>query len=151
MKLPEIDAFKSNLPSLLQSPAGRARAAAFISNLYDRTIQENEWAGQYYKRIDPDTGQRANNLDGMESAMHKPRDQGGLGPVVPTQPSLIDPATGKPRSPAEMEKWRNDNVDPGHPYMGWDYPLDPVSGLPMPKDRQGRPNAPTLQLQVRGG
>ena len=110
--LPEIDAFKSDLPNLLQQPGGRIKAAAFLKNLNDRSQEESDFANQYFKRIDPATGQPAFNLDGLAKAIAQPRSAGGLGPIVPPMPPLAT-LTGDPAGPANGhdQNWLKQNVD----------------------------------------
>ena len=130
--LPEIDAFKSDLPSLLQETGGRIKAAAFLKNLNDRSQEESDFANQYFKRIDPATGQPAFNLDGLAKALAQPRSAGGLGPIVPPMPPLAT-LTGDPAGPAAAAtNWLKQNVEVGRPYMGWQYPLNPRTKQPDP-------------------
>ena len=140
--LPEIDAFKSDLPHLLQQPDGRIKAAAFLKNLNDRSQEESDFANQYFKRIDPATGQPAFNLDGLAKALAQPRSAGGLGPIVPPMPS-VDTLKADPAGPGvAAQNWLKQNVEIGRPYMGWDYP----------QDRNGQPDTSKpleLHLHVR--
>ena len=141
--LPEIDAFKSDLPNLLQQPGGRIKAAAFLKNLNDRSQEESDFANQYFKRIDPATGQPAFNLDGLPKALAQPRSAGGLGPIVPPMPPLAT-LTGDPAGPAAAAtNWLKQNVEVGRPYMGWQYPLNPRTQQPDPTQ------PPELHLMVR--
>ena len=140
--LPEIDAFKSDLPNLLHQPDGRIKAAAFLKNLNDRSQEESDFANQYFKRIDPATGQPAFNLDGLAKAIAAPRSAGGLGPIVPPMPS-VDTLKADPAGPGvAAQNWLKQNVEIGRPYMGWDYP----------QDRNGQPDTSKpleLHLHVR--
>jgi hypothetical protein len=151
LKIPEMDAFKSVLPTLLQKPEGRAKAAAFLQNVADRIPQEHEFMQEYFRRPGAD-GKPAYNLDHLGDAMVAPRryddngiNRGGLGPIVPHMPALEQLKTGQAAA-----DWVKTNVDVGHPYMGWDYPRDPRSDAPMPIDpKTGQKNTPELQLMVR--
>ena len=140
--LPEIDAFKSDLPTLLEQPDGRIKAAAFLKNLNDRSQEESDFANQYFKRIDPATGQPAFNLDGLAKAIAAPRSAGGLGPIVPPMPPLATLAADPAGAGVATQNWLKQNVEIGRPYMGWDFP----------KDRNGQPDTTKpleLQLHVR--
>ena len=150
LKIPEMDAFQTVLPTLMESEAGKVQAVAFLQNLNDRIVQQHEFAQQYFRRTDPATGKPAYNLDGLQEAINRPRqfdangiNRGGLGPIVPSAPDWRQGADA-------MTTWITKNVDVGHPYMGWDYPRDPHSGRPMPVNpKTGRPNNLELQLKVR--
>ena len=139
--LPEIDAFKSNLPNLLQEEGGRIKAAAFLKNLNDRSQEESDFANQYFKRPGPD-GQPAYNNDGLAKAIAKPRSEGGLGPIVPPMPPLSAFGTDPVAAVAGAKTWLKQNVEIGRPYMGWQ----------LPKDKNNRPDPsrpPELHLMVR--
>ena len=145
----EVRTYRSALPQLMQSPEGRQQAVAFLQNLSDRIVQEHEFALKYFRRKGPD-GKPAYNLDDMQTAMQKPRkldadgnNVGGLGPVVPHAPDWRQGAD-------KMRSWLNENVESGHPYMGWGYPRDPRTGVPMLKDpKTGQPTQLELQLMVK--
>ena len=164
LNLPEIDAFKSVLPTLLQQPGGRVRALAFLQNLNDRVPEERQFANQYFRRVNPATGQPAYNLDGLPAALAAPRqidprtgvNTGGLGPVVPPMPPLstfVPPMSGDPSldapdaraatARAASRDWIAKNVEVGRPYMGWDYPTNPKTNQP------DKTKPPELQIKVR--
>ena len=114
----DVENYKSTLPQLMQTPQGRAKALAYLQNMSDRVAAENEFQQKYFRRIDPATGQKAFNLDGVEDAMAAPRtyDQngrniGGLGPLVPQMPAITPDS-----SPDSVRKWMRENVDIGHPH-----------------------------------
>ena len=139
--LPEIDAFKSDLPNLLQEPGGRIKAAAFLKNLNDRSQEESDFANQHFKRPGPD-GQPAYNLDGLAKAIAKPRSEGGLGPIVPPMPPLSAFGADPVGAVAGAKTWLKQNVEIGRPYMGWQ----------LPKDKNNQPDPsrpPELHLMVR--
>ena len=140
--LPEIDAFRSDLPNLLEQPDGRIKAAAFLKNLNDRSQEESDFANQYFKRPDAN-GQPSFNLDGLAKAMAKPKSEGGLGPIVPPMPPLAT-LTADPAGPAAAAtNWLKQNVEVGRPYMGWQSPLNPRTRQPDPTQ------PPELHLMVR--
>ena len=144
----DLDTFKSTLPRLVQTQDGRVKAAAFLQNLSDRLVDEHDFAQQYFRR--GVNGKPAYNLDNLRQAINAPRDvdamgvnHGGLGPVIPQSPPLAG------QSFDSVTKWIRDNVDVGHPYMGWGYPRDD-SGKPMPTDpKTGKPNELVPELRVR--
>lgn len=158
LNIPEMDAFKSVLPTLMQQPGGRVRALAFLQNLNDRVPEERQFAAQYFKRLNQ-AGQPAYNLDGLANAMSAPRqidprtgvNTGGLGPIVPPMPPLStfapapsgDPGADADATRAAARDWIAKNVEVGRPYMGWDYPINPKTNQP---DRTKRPE---LQIKVR--
>ena len=95
LNIPEMDAFKSVLQTLMHPPGGRVWALAFLQNINDRVPEERQFAAQYFKRLNQ-AGQPAYNLDGLANAMSAPRqidprtgvNTGGLGPIVPPMPPL---------------------------------------------------------------
>ena len=161
--VPEIEAFKTVLPTLMEDADGRAKAQAFLQNQTDRVPEELNFKQKYFNRIDPTTGKPAYNLTDADVAMSQPRkvdpqtgiNSGGLGPIVPPMPpqsSFLPPKPpGTPLTSDDLntvrtntQNWINNNVEPGRPYMGWDYPKDPKTKLP------DKTKGLTLQLMVRG-
>jgi len=144
----DLQTYRSALPQLMQSPEGRRQAVAFLQNLSDRVVREHEFAQQYFRRKGPD-GKPSYNLDNMYEAMQAPRkvdangnNVGGLGPVVPHAPDWRQGTDA-------LRKWLDANVDSGHPYMGWGYPVDPKTNKQIKIDpRTGEPNLQP-QLMVR--
>jgi hypothetical protein len=117
----DLDTFKSVLPRMLQSDAGKAQAVAFLQNIVDRVVQGQEFTQEYFSRIDPATGKPAHNLRHLNDALNAPRkldangiNQGGLGPVLPAAPRFDGP-----NGYAAAQTWLRDNVQSGHPYTAW--------------------------------
>ena len=146
----DLETFKSTLPQLVATKDGRIKAVAFLQNLSDRIVDEHDFAQQYFRRVDPATGKPAYNLDNLRAAINAPRvvddkgiNHGGLGPVMPQAPGHVGQTFDS------MTAWIKNNVDVGHPYMGWGYPRN-AQGVPQPIDpKTGKENAPELQLMVR--
>jgi hypothetical protein len=115
----DLATFKASLPNLIETPAGRLKAAAFLQNLADRVVQEQEFTQEHFRRIDPATGKPSYNLRNLNDAMRAPRrldasgiNVGGLGPVVPHAPAFPDGEAGY----AAAREWLRTNVESGHPY-----------------------------------
>jgi hypothetical protein len=115
----DLATFKASLPTLTETPAGRLKAAAFLQNMADRVVQEQEFTQEYYSRVNPVTGKPAYNLRGLNAAMREPRrldanghNVGGLGEVVPHAPAFPDGEAGY----AAARAWLRTNVESGHPY-----------------------------------
>jgi len=111
----DLDTFKSALPQMMQTPDGRLKAAAFLQNLADRIVAEQAFATDYFTRVDPATGKPAHNLKGLNKAINAPRDQGGLGDVLPQMPKF----TGD-KGYDNAVAWIQNNVNSGQPYMVWE-------------------------------
>jgi hypothetical protein len=112
----DLATFKRALPQLMASPDGRLKAAAFLQNLADRVVQEQEFTSDYFRRVE--NGKQANNLSHLNDALKAPRrldengiNRGGLGPVVPQAPRGMDYQTA--------QEWLRTNVESGHPYTAY--------------------------------
>jgi soluble lytic murein transglycosylase-like protein len=117
----DLDTFKSVMPRLLQSDAGRRVAVAFLQNMADRVVEGNNFTQDYFSRIDPATGKPAHNLSHLPDVIERPRridangiNQGGLGPVLPEAPRFEEPNSYK-----KTQDWLRENVKSGHPYTAW--------------------------------
>jgi hypothetical protein len=113
----EFEAFKSQLPHMLENTDGQTKALAFLRNFNQRIQQENSWMqGYYYRKVPDETSQNPNaqrparNLDpeGPQSIQQKM--DAALGPVIPSYvPSdAARKAGGEPAWEASLR--------PGQPY-----------------------------------
>jgi hypothetical protein len=143
----EWDAFKSQLPSMLSTPAGQQKAVAMLMNMNNRISQESSWMNNYFNRkIPDDTGAAkpgatvpAHNLDtdGAESAQQRMDKE--LGPIIPSY-------TGAPSGSGQAQ-WEQ-SLPPGKPYYkSWARP-DPKNPGQALRDQNGNV-VTTRTLEVR--
>jgi hypothetical protein len=103
LRAAEMANFQKALPSLSETPDGRAKALAFLENAAQRTVQENEFMQRY--------GKEHGDLIGVDDAMDQPKEKGGLGPMIRSAPDFSRPA-------AEHKAFR-DSIEVGQPYYAW--------------------------------
>jgi hypothetical protein len=103
LRTAEMANFQRALPSLSETPEGRAKALAFLENAAQRMTQENDFMQRYAKAH--------GDLIGVDDAMDQPKAKGGLGPMIQSAPDFSRPA-------AEHKAFR-DSIEVGQPYYAW--------------------------------
>jgi hypothetical protein len=140
----EWDAFKSQLPSMLSTPAGQQKAIALLMNMNNRIGSEASWMNNYFNRKVPDDMSPkpgamapAHNLDSdSPNESVQQRMDRELGPIVPSAP------------PGSSQAQWEQSLPPGKPYYKtWAMPDPKNPGQPL-RDQNGNIRT-TRTLEVR--
>jgi hypothetical protein len=151
LRVAEMDKLQSYTPGMLDTDQAKQEMISRLIAYQQRIQDERDFAGNYFGRTDPKTGQRIYDNRGLDKAMNAPvqYDQngvvtgGGLGPVVPEPPSVNAPD-------AEHQAYLNyirRNVKPGMPYQTYAPQTDANGNIV--RDTNGR-TMPQRVTKVKG-